>query len=94
VKRENQTFIALRLDPELLAALDKKRAGKRQSRSQFIRDAIFEMVKDYGLSRDLAYPADRVGEAKGGRPRKISPLSKVAEAETKYPNRQTKKDHQ
>lgn len=70
VKRDNQTFIGLRLDPELLAAVDKKRLSKRLTRSQFIRDAIFEAVRDMGVPVDLIYPQDRVGEAKGGRPRK------------------------
>lgn len=67
--RENQTFIGLRLDPELLAAVDAKRMLVRQTRSQFIRDAIHESVADM-VPKDLAYPKDRVGEAKGGRPKK------------------------
>lgn len=71
VSRENQQLIAIRLDPDLLAAVDKKRATNRQSRSEFVREAIFAAVKDLGLSKDLIYPQDRVGKAKGGRPRKV-----------------------
>ncbi len=70
MSRENQSLIAIRLDPLLLAAVDQKRRQKRQSRSEFIREAIYDSVKDLGLSRDLIYPADRVGDSKGGRPRK------------------------
>jgi metal-responsive CopG/Arc/MetJ family transcriptional regulator len=70
--RQNQTLIAIRLDPDLLAAVDKKRAMKRQSRSEFVREAIFHAVKDLGsVSKDLIYPQDRVGKSKGGRPRKV-----------------------
>lgn len=70
MKRENQTFIGLRLDPDLLAAVDAKRAKTRQTRSQFIRDAIYEAVKEFGLPEHVAFPQDRVGESRGGRPRK------------------------
>lgn len=77
--RDNQTLIAIRLDPQLLAAVDKKRGKNRQSRSEFVREAIYNAVKDLGLSRELIYPADRVGEAKGGRPKKL----KVVEPEKK-----------
>ena len=70
MQRENQTLIALRLDPELLAAVDQKRSRLRKSRSQFIRDAIYEAVKDLGISEDVTFPQDRVGESKGGRPKK------------------------
>jgi metal-responsive CopG/Arc/MetJ family transcriptional regulator len=69
MQRENQTFIGIRLDPQLLAALDAKRAKMRMTRSQFVRNAIFEAVSDM-VDQDLAYPQDRVGAAKGGRPRK------------------------
>ena len=68
--RENQTLIAIRLDPQLLEALDFCRRAKRQSRSEFIREAIYELVKGQGVSRELIYPQDRVGSSKGGRPRK------------------------
>ena len=70
MQRPNQTLIAIRLDPELLEAIDKKRAASRKSRSQFVRDAIFQAVREMGIAQDLAYPQDRVGESKGGRPRK------------------------
>lgn len=77
--RDNQELIAIRLDPSLLAALDRKRASKRQSRSEFIREAIFELVADATLSRDVIYPQDRVGKSKGGRPKKAA-LGPVLEA--------------
>jgi hypothetical protein len=71
VDRPNQTLIAIRLDPELLAAVDRKRSTKRQSRSEFVREAIFDAVKDLGdVPKELIYPQDRVGKSKGGRPRK------------------------
>ena len=70
MQRDNQTFIGIRLDPLLLDAVDKKRLRKRQSRSEFVREAIYEFVNEPGLSRDLIYPQDRVGKSKGGRPRK------------------------
>jgi hypothetical protein len=70
--RANQTLIAIRLDPDLLAAVDSKRQAGRRSRSQFIRDAIFQAVRDTGIPADAAYPQDRVGTAKGGRPRKAA----------------------
>lgn len=76
MRRENQELIAIRLDPELLAALDRKRATRRQSRSEFIREAIYNLVADAKLSKDLIYPQDRVGAAKGGRPSKV-PLAAV-----------------
>ena len=81
--RENQTLIAIRLDPELLAAVDASRAATRRSRSQFIRDAIFAAVGVRGLSSDIAYPQDRVGAAKGGRPKKaqLKGLPSVAKTE-------------
>ena len=69
MQRENQTFIGIRLDPVLLDAVDKKRALNRLSRSQFIRDAIYESVADL-VPRELTYPQDRVGESRGGRPKK------------------------
>lgn len=69
MSRSNQTLIAIRLDPDLLAAVDKKRGLKRQSRSEFVREAIYEAVKDLGVSKELIYPADRVGASKGGRPK-------------------------
>jgi hypothetical protein len=80
VDRQNQELIAIRLDPELLAAIDAKRALKRQSRSEFIRLAIYEAVKDIVTSKDIAYPRDRVGTSKGGRPpkAKASPAPLVA----------------
>lgn len=81
VDRDNQIFIGLRLDPELLAAVDKKRAHNRLSRSQFIRDAIFEAVRDMGLSQELVTPADRVGVKKGGRKPKAPALSVEASEE-------------
>jgi metal-responsive CopG/Arc/MetJ family transcriptional regulator len=71
VPRDNQELIAIRLGQSLLAALDRKRATKRQSRSEFIREAIFELVADASLSRDVIYTQDRVGAAKGGRPKKL-----------------------
>jgi hypothetical protein len=77
VARPNQTLIAIRLDPELLAAVDVKRSVARQSRSEFIREAIYNAVKGTGsVSRDLIYPQDRVGASKGGRPKKtvLKPL--------------------
>lgn len=69
MQRDNQTFIGLRLDPQLLAAVDKKRAMKRLTRSQFIRDAIFEAVADMGVDKEIVVPQDRVGIKKGGRPK-------------------------
>ena len=69
--RENQTLIAMRIDPDLLAAIDQKRANKRQSRSEFIREAIYKEVSDL-VAKDLIYPQDRVGKSKGGRPKKVS----------------------
>ncbi|MFU8894023.1 MAG: ribbon-helix-helix domain-containing protein [Luteolibacter sp.] len=75
VSRPNQTLIAIRLDPELLKAVDAKRKSKRQSRSEFIREAIYDSVKDLGTVRkELIYPQDRVGKAKGGRPPKTESL--------------------
>lgn len=70
--RENQELIAIRLDPELLAALDRKRATRRQSRSEFIREAIYNLVADASLPKDVIYPQDRVGKSKGGRPKKAA----------------------
>lgn len=70
MSRENQTLIAIRLDPQLLAAVDQKRRQNRQSRSELIREAIYDFVKELGVSKDLIYPADKVGGAKGGRPKK------------------------
>lgn len=79
--RENQTFIGLRLDPELLAAVDAKRAVQRKTRSQFIRDAIHDAVAEM-VPKDLAYPKDRVGESKGGRPKKkTGPLDQLEHKE-------------
>lgn len=81
MERPNQTLIAIRLDPDLLAAVDAKRAFKRQSRSELIREAIYEAVKTTGLvSKDKVYPQDRVGKSKGGRPRKASSEGKVRKA--------------
>ena len=74
--RPNQELIAIRLDPALIAAMDRKRAVKRQSRSEFIREAIFDLCSDPGLSREVIYPQDRVGHAKGGRPKAL-PLTAV-----------------
>ena len=71
VTRPNQELIAIRLDPALIAAMDRKRATKRQSRSEFIREAIFDLCADPGLSREVIYPQDRVGQAKGGRPKAL-----------------------
>jgi len=64
--------------------MDRKRATKRQSRSEFIREAIFELVADASLSKDLIYPQDRVGLSKGGRPKKI-PLAAVEGTGRKKP---------
>jgi hypothetical protein len=83
VQRDNQTFIGLRLDPLLLEAVDKKRALKRLSRSQFIRDAIFEAVADMGVDKEIVVPPDRVGIKKGGRP-KSEPVAVAASSETPY----------
>ena len=84
MQRENQTLIALRLDPDLLAALDTKRAAKRQSRSEFIREAIYKEVSDL-VSHEVVYPQDRVGKSKGGRPKKTSltPVSGSGKKSTK-----------
>ena len=72
MNRENQTLIAIRLDPSLLDAVDTKRHQKRQSRSEFIREAIYNAVEDLGtVSKEIIYPQDRVGKSKGGRPKKI-----------------------
>ena len=83
VPRENQELIAIRLDPELLAALDRKRGEQRQSRSEFIREAIYNLVADDSLSKDVIYPQDRVGKSKGGRPKKTALRPVEAEAEGK-----------
>jgi Ribbon-helix-helix protein, copG family len=82
MSRENQTLIAIRLDPQLLAAVDAKRRQNRQSRSELIREAIYDFVKELGVSRELIYPADRVGGSKGGRPKKDA-LKPVDEGKVK-----------
>lgn len=46
---------------------------KRQSRSEFIREAIYELCSDPALSKEVIYPQDRVGQAKGGRPKSAVP---------------------
>jgi Ribbon-helix-helix protein, copG family len=84
VARENQTLIALRLDPQLLAAVDVKRTLKRQTRSEFVREAIYNAV-DRAVPRDLIYPADRVGKSKGGRPKRVTTLKSVDEKPRKKP---------
>jgi hypothetical protein len=69
------------LDPELLKALDEKRARERQTRSEFIREAIFQSVRDLGtVTRDVIYPQDRVGKSRGGRPKKLKAVEEKKRA--------------
>ena len=78
-----QALIAVALDEQLLAAIDRKRGTT--NRSQFIRESL---AKFLGISINLAAAPDRTG--KGGRPKNSQPSLKVAVKTIMYLQTNTK----
>lgn len=74
-----KSLVGCHVDDAFLAVIDQARGGK--SRSDFLREAIFEFLRQKGFTLEdrLKYAPDRTG--KGGRPRQ-SPL-KMAEGKRK-----------
>ena len=90
--RGRQKGLIFMVDERFLAEIDaaypKLGYGDRAT---FIRDAVLKEMAKHGYHLPAAFKAGPPRSGKGGRPRKIVPLSKVAEEPTGYSN-QTKKE--
>jgi len=75
-RASGQSLVGCHVDESFLREIDEARGGK--SRSDFLREALFELLKKQGheLPDRLKYGPDRTG--KGGRPRAAVPPIETA----------------
>lgn len=80
---QDQKLVSFQLDERLLRALDDAARGG-VGRSAVVREAIYKHLieRGYELPPTVKNAPDRLG--KGGRPRKVVEMKKVAEDEAEY----------
>jgi hypothetical protein len=80
MKTGGQKGVLLMVSEEFLSEIDAHYPKFGYSdRASFIRDAVWQLIKTYGVTLPLAYKAAPSRAGKGGRPRKSALASASAE---------------